>query len=155
MKAVPYLGHLSRLGVGLHIFVRVHSCALSSALACLQVKSRVAVLNQRHPERTIWKESAICTKTWNSSVLQLIDVSPPQATTFFCQRMQLCMLLGFIITLQRFIGVQSWRRCCLLGLALCPKATPPQCVLESSTVRSIYPVAHVLLYEFLANMRTL
>lgn len=42
---------------------------------CLQVKSRVAVLNQRHPERTIWKESAICTKTWNSSVLQLIDVS--------------------------------------------------------------------------------
>ncbi len=41
----------------------------------LQVKSRVAVLNQRHPERTIWKESAICTKTWNSSVLQLIDVS--------------------------------------------------------------------------------
>lgn len=43
---------------------------------CLQVKSRVAVLNQRHPERTIWKESAICTKTWNSSVLQLIDVGP-------------------------------------------------------------------------------
>ena len=33
------------------------------------------MLNQRHPERTIWKESAICTKTWNSSVLQLIDVS--------------------------------------------------------------------------------
>ena len=44
-------------------------------LASLQVKSRVAVLNQRHPERTIWKESAICIKTWNSSVLQLIDVS--------------------------------------------------------------------------------
>ena len=42
-----------------------------------QVKSRVAVLNQKYPERTIWKESAICTKTWNSSVLQLIDVSPP------------------------------------------------------------------------------
>ena len=49
-------------------------CALNSVLVCLQVKSRVAVLNQKHPERTIWKESAICTKTWNSSVLQLIDV---------------------------------------------------------------------------------
>lgn len=50
----------------------LHTCALLP-----QVKSRVAVLNQRHPERTIWKESAICTKTWNSSVLQLIDVSLP------------------------------------------------------------------------------
>ncbi len=38
------------------------------------VKSRVAVLNQRHPERTQWKESAICTKTWNNSVLQLVQV---------------------------------------------------------------------------------
>jgi hypothetical protein len=39
------------------------------------VKSRVAVLNQRQPERSVWKESAICTKTWNNSVLQLLDVS--------------------------------------------------------------------------------
>lgn len=39
------------------------------------VKSRVAVLNQRYPERTEWKESAICTKTWNNSVLQLVQAS--------------------------------------------------------------------------------
>ena len=52
-------------------------------LCVRQVKSRVAVLNQRHPKRTIWKESAICTKTWNSSVLQLIDVSA-------CARLQCC-----------------------------------------------------------------
>ncbi len=55
------------------------------SLSCVpQVKSRVAVLNQRHPERTIWKESAICTKTWNSSVLQLIDVRHPPLPLSAC-----------------------------------------------------------------------
>lgn len=39
------------------------------------VKYRIAVLNQKHPESTEWKESAICTKTWNNSVLQFIKVS--------------------------------------------------------------------------------
>ena len=41
------------------------------------VKSRCAVLNARWPERTAWKESAICTKTWNNSVLQLAEVGGP------------------------------------------------------------------------------
>ena len=41
------------------------------------VKSRVAVVNARFPERTTWKESAICTKTWNNSVLQLAQVRRP------------------------------------------------------------------------------
>ena len=40
------------------------------------VKSRIAVVNQRRPERTEWKESAICTKTWNNSVLQVMRVRP-------------------------------------------------------------------------------
>ena len=31
--------------------------------------------NQRRPEATEWKESAICTKSWNNSVLQFIRVS--------------------------------------------------------------------------------
>jgi len=35
----------------------------------------MAVVNQRHPERTVWKESSICTKTWNNSVLQFMRVS--------------------------------------------------------------------------------
>ncbi|KAK9829646.1 hypothetical protein WJX72_007078 [[Myrmecia] bisecta] len=38
------------------------------------VKYRIAVVNQKHPERTEWKESAICTKTWNNSVLQFMKV---------------------------------------------------------------------------------
>ena len=59
----------------------------------LQVKSRVAVLNQRHPERTIWKESAICTKTWNSSVLQLIDVSLCTPFAHNTPRTRVCLLL--------------------------------------------------------------
>ena len=40
------------------------------------VKSRIAVVNQRRPERTEWKESAICTKTWNNSVLQVMRARP-------------------------------------------------------------------------------
>ena len=33
------------------------------------------MLNQRRPGATQWKESAICTKSWNNSVLQFIKVS--------------------------------------------------------------------------------
>jgi hypothetical protein len=36
---------------------------------------RIAMQNQRRPEATEWKESAICTKSWNNSVLQFIRVS--------------------------------------------------------------------------------
>eukprot|EP00898_Chlorokybus_atmophyticus_P004102 jgi/Chlat1/4693/Chrsp3S05628 len=39
------------------------------------VRYRIAVVNQRHPERTAWKESSICTRTWNNSVLQFMKVS--------------------------------------------------------------------------------
>ena len=39
------------------------------------VKYRIAILNQKYPERTEWKEAAICTKTWNNSVLQFMKVN--------------------------------------------------------------------------------
>lgn len=35
----------------------------------------MAVVNQKHADQTIWKESSICTKTWNNSVLQFMKVS--------------------------------------------------------------------------------
>ncbi|CAH1427726.1 unnamed protein product [Lactuca virosa] len=39
------------------------------------VKYRMAVLNQKNPSKTVWKESSICTKTWNNYVLQFMKVS--------------------------------------------------------------------------------
>ncbi|KAJ8751666.1 hypothetical protein K2173_025825 [Erythroxylum novogranatense] len=39
------------------------------------VRYRMAVVNQKNPARTVWKESSICTKTWNNSVLQYMKVS--------------------------------------------------------------------------------
>ncbi|KAI5073759.1 hypothetical protein GOP47_0011772 [Adiantum capillus-veneris] len=39
------------------------------------VRYRMAVVNQKHADRTVWKESSICTKTWNNSVLQFMKVS--------------------------------------------------------------------------------
>lgn len=39
------------------------------------VRYRMAVVNQKHSEKTVWKESSICTKTWNNSVLQFMKVS--------------------------------------------------------------------------------
>ncbi|PWA52949.1 TRAF-like family protein [Artemisia annua] len=39
------------------------------------VKYRMAVMNQKNPSKTVWKESSICTKTWNNSVLQFMKVS--------------------------------------------------------------------------------
>ncbi|KAF3779789.1 Ubiquitin carboxyl-terminal hydrolase 13 [Nymphaea thermarum] len=39
------------------------------------VRYRMAVVNQKKPSNTVWKESSICTKTWNNSVLQFMKVS--------------------------------------------------------------------------------
>lgn len=39
------------------------------------VRYRMAVVNQKHSDKTVWKESSICTKTWNNSVLQFMKVS--------------------------------------------------------------------------------
>ena len=39
------------------------------------VKYRISVVNQKYPDRTVCKESSICTKTWNNSVLQFMKVS--------------------------------------------------------------------------------
>ncbi|KAK8482512.1 hypothetical protein V6N13_031240 [Hibiscus sabdariffa] len=39
------------------------------------VRYRMAIMNQKNPAKTVWKESSICTKTWNNSVLQFMKVS--------------------------------------------------------------------------------
>ncbi|KAL2471897.1 TRAF-like family protein [Abeliophyllum distichum] len=39
------------------------------------VRYRMAIVNQKTPSKTVWKESSICTKTWNNSVLQFMKVS--------------------------------------------------------------------------------
>ncbi|XP_027080715.1 uncharacterized protein [Coffea arabica] len=39
------------------------------------VRYRMAIVNQKNPSKTVWKESSICTKTWNNSVLQFMKVS--------------------------------------------------------------------------------
>ncbi|KAH6792429.1 TRAF-like family protein [Perilla frutescens var. hirtella] len=39
------------------------------------VKYRMAIVNQKNPSKTVWKESSICTKTWNNSVLQFMKVT--------------------------------------------------------------------------------
>lgn len=39
------------------------------------VRYRMAIVNQKNPAKTVWKESSICTKTWNNSVLQFMRVS--------------------------------------------------------------------------------
>ncbi|PKA57938.1 Ubiquitin carboxyl-terminal hydrolase 13 [Apostasia shenzhenica] len=39
------------------------------------VRYRMAVVNQKNHAKTVWKESSICTKTWNNSVLQFMKVS--------------------------------------------------------------------------------
>ncbi|KAL6985250.1 hypothetical protein U1Q18_018628 [Sarracenia purpurea var. burkii] len=39
------------------------------------VRYRMAVVNQKNHAKTVWRESSICTKTWNNSVLQFMKVS--------------------------------------------------------------------------------
>ncbi|MCL7025321.1 hypothetical protein MKW94_025380 [Papaver nudicaule] len=39
------------------------------------VRYRMGVVNQKNIAKSVWKESSICTKTWNNSVLQFMKVS--------------------------------------------------------------------------------
>lgn len=39
------------------------------------VRYRVSLVNARDPTRTVWRESTICTRNWNNSVVQLVQVS--------------------------------------------------------------------------------
>ncbi|KAK3158448.1 hypothetical protein QOZ80_2AG0137330 [Eleusine coracana subsp. coracana] len=39
------------------------------------VHYKMAIVNQKNPAKTVCKESSICTKTWNNSVLQFMKVS--------------------------------------------------------------------------------
>ena len=39
------------------------------------VKYKMGILNQKNPAKSVWKESSICTKSWNNSVLQFMKVS--------------------------------------------------------------------------------
>ncbi|KAG8375805.1 hypothetical protein BUALT_Bualt10G0138600 [Buddleja alternifolia] len=39
------------------------------------VRYKMAIVNQKNPSKTVCKESSICTKTWNNSVLQFMKVS--------------------------------------------------------------------------------
>ena len=65
--------------------IYLESDALASPERNFWVKYRIAVVNQRHPDRTEWKDSAICTKTWNNSVLQFMKVCsrPSDVLTIF------------------------------------------------------------------------
>ena len=57
------------------------------------VKYRIAALNQKHYDRTDWKESSICTKSWNNSVLQLMKVT----SGVDCTGPALCPWAGWIL----------------------------------------------------------
>ncbi|VFQ82358.1 unnamed protein product [Cuscuta campestris] len=69
------------------------------------VSYRMAIVNQKDPSKTVWKESSICTKTWNNSVLQFMKVSDMleadagyllrDTVVFVCEIMDCCPWFDF------------------------------------------------------------
>ncbi|KAK4748324.1 hypothetical protein SAY87_014910 [Trapa incisa] len=69
------------------------------------VRYRMAIVNQKSSAKTIWKESSICTKTWNNSVLQFMKVSDMleadagflvrDTVVFVCEIMDCCPWFDF------------------------------------------------------------
>ncbi|KAE8674412.1 FAR1-related sequence 6 isoform 1 [Hibiscus syriacus] len=69
------------------------------------VRYRMAIMNQKNPAKTVWKESSICTKTWNNSVLQFMKVSDMleadagflvrDAVVFVCEILDCCPWFEF------------------------------------------------------------
>lgn len=70
--------------------IYLESDALASPERNFWVKYRIAVVNQRHPDRTEWKDSAICTKTWNNSVLQFMKVCGKSSDTLITCMLSIC-----------------------------------------------------------------
>ena len=83
------------------------------------VQYRMAVVNQKNATKTIWKESSICTKTWNNSVLQFMKVSDLQeadggflvrdTVVFVCEILDFCPWFEFcdldVSSLELFISL--------------------------------------------------
>ncbi|XP_072971433.1 uncharacterized protein [Typha angustifolia] len=69
------------------------------------VRYKMAIVNQKNPAKTVWKESSICTKTWNNSVLQFMKVSDMlesdagflvrDTVVFICEIMDCCPWFEF------------------------------------------------------------
>ena len=69
------------------------------------VRYRIAVVHQRSPDKTTWRESSICTRTWNNSVLQFMKASEmvePDAglvardtAVFACEVLECCLWFEF------------------------------------------------------------
>ncbi|KAJ4958148.1 hypothetical protein NE237_025259 [Protea cynaroides] len=69
------------------------------------VRYRIAMVNQKNSAKTMWKESSICTKTWNNSVLQFMKVSDMleadagflvrDTVVFVCEIMDCCPWFEF------------------------------------------------------------
>ncbi|CAE6008488.1 unnamed protein product [Arabidopsis arenosa] len=69
------------------------------------VKYKMGILNQKNPAKSVWKESSICTKTWNNSVLQFMKVSDMleadagflvhDTVVFVCQILDCCPWFEF------------------------------------------------------------
>lgn len=102
--------------------IYLESDALASPERNFWVKYRIAVVNQRHPDRTEWKDSAICTKTWNNSVLQFMKVSAVCSETVLYEVQLGCLsdldtcgqeLKNHVLPLITVAAVVSAIYCCL------------------------------------------
>lgn len=90
-------------------------------------------MNQKNPSKTVWKESSICTKTWNNSVLQFMKVSDMMeadagfllrdTVVFVCEILDCCpwfefadlevSMLFFFFLIYKFIILQKCDTCWL------------------------------------------
>ncbi|KAJ3679504.1 hypothetical protein LUZ60_017515 [Juncus effusus] len=69
------------------------------------VRYRMGILNQKSASKTVWRESSICTKTWNNSVLQFMKVQEMvsaeagfvarDSVVFVCEVMDCCPWFEF------------------------------------------------------------
>jgi hypothetical protein len=99
-----------RLGVyesfdTLCIYLESNSFGSQDAEHNFWVKYRIAVENHKDAARSEWRESSICTRTWNNSVLQFLKVSAlleqdagfvsKDAVTFSCTVLDCCPWFDF------------------------------------------------------------
>ena len=57
------------------MFLECDPSAVSDPDKNFWISYRIGIMNQKDHNRSLWKESSLCTKTWSSSILQFMKLA--------------------------------------------------------------------------------
>jgi hypothetical protein len=94
------------------------------------VRYKVAIVNQRNPDKTQWREGSMYTRSWNNSVLQFPRIGAPGTSADSGAVLKDCLILTVEI-----LDVRPWSADAIDGNGMPPTAAPGMSQLEAAAAR--------------------